>query len=98
MVWIDGSFATMKENPRDVDCVFFVNFKWLGEHEKIIETIQNTYSELVDVYFVSIYPEGHRYRIRTESDRIKWLHFFTTDRRKIVKGLIQINFDEDGNL
>ncbi len=97
LVWLDGSFVPKKENSRDVDCVFFIGFEWMRKYELKIEAIQKKYFGLVDSYFVSIYPENHRFRVRTDSDRIKWLHFFTTNRKKLVKGLVQINFYEDGD-
>jgi len=92
LIWMDGSFVTKKEKPGDLDCVFFVDYGWLGKQERIIETLPKKYVEWIDSYFVSVYPENHRFRIRTDSDRIKWLHFFTTNRQKLPKGLVQINF------
>ena len=71
LIWVDGSFVTKKEKPGDLDCVFFVDYGWLEKQERVIETLQKKYAEWIDSYFVSVYPENHRFRVRTDSDRIK---------------------------
>ncbi len=96
-IWVVGSFVTKKEKPDDLDCVFFVEHNWLEKHERVIELIQRKYTEWIDSIFVRVYPENHRFWVRTDSDRIRWLHFFSAKSQKFAKGFVQINFYEDEN-
>jgi len=86
--WIDGSFATKKEEPNDIDIVFFYNqadLDSLSNDKKVeFENLKN--HDLVkhryncDVYFV----------IDDIHDRGYWRGMFGFDRNENPKGIARI--------
>jgi len=95
-LWIDGSFATLKANPGDIDIVAFLDFGKHEVHEKQLKLIVKKFLPKLDIHYVISYPENHRLAVRTQFDRIEYLHLFLRDREKRRKGLIQINFHAHG--
>lgn len=70
--WIDGSFATSKEYPNDIDFVTFINHEVFEAKEKLIhenfrlEGAKKKYG--VDAYTVRQYYEGHSKYMLNQSD------------------------------
>ncbi len=89
-VWLDGSFVTKKELPRDVDIAVFMDAKSYERNENLLYLVKKT--PLIDAYFISVYPEDHPLFHRTESDLAYWFNLFSKDRKRRRKGFIQINF------
>ena len=95
-VWIDGSFATQKPNPNDIDLI-------VGVREGDIASLSDAQSELlegltyrrnrvilqykVDVYLVNL---------DNESEQDHWITFFSTDKdQRGKKGMFRLNFSAD---
>lgn len=91
-LWIDGSFATRKHNPMDIDLVFFLDYRDYQTHQKTIGDFRDAFATRLDVYFVAVYPSGHPFFVRTQFDRVEYLHLFSRDRSKKRKGFVQIHF------
>jgi len=90
-LWIDGSFATRKLNPMDIDLVFFLDHGDYQAHQKTICDFTDAFAPSLDVYIVSVYPSDHPFFVRTQFDRIEYLHLFSRDRSKKRKGFVQIH-------
>ena len=89
--WIDGSFVTQKTTPNDIDIVTFVPDNFYNLYQEKLIALKETYQGL-DCYYVKNYPENHPNRVISDFDRIQWLFFFRTDRKKQNKGFIELNF------
>ena len=93
--WIDGSFVTNKEDPKDIDFVTFLDFGLYREHEKAISKLSSLRYDTkngTDGYFVETFPDTHKGYNNFQMDRIEWLHTFGTSRTNQNKGIIQLNF------
>ena len=95
-IWLNGSFTTKKEFPNDLDCVIFIDFKIYGILERDLQKfkeLQYKKENYLDIYFVKIYPKGHKNKIFEDFDVIEWFSLFTKTREKNVKkGFLQLNF------
>lgn len=95
ILWIDGSFVTQKENPNDIDIVFFIPSVIYRQFEKDLRLLREQFDEL-DVYFVRMIDETERDYFLYVSDRTEWQFQFTVTkpdritRRKFPKGFLQI--------
>jgi len=87
-VWIDGSFASLKTSPNDMDLVCFIDHKFYVANEIVLKKLRRSYSSL-DIYFVKVYPETHANHFLTNFDSLDWLHFFTRDRQNNKKGILK---------
>ena len=88
-VWIDGSFASLKANPGDMDVVFFIDYKIYNTNESRLIDLKKNYS-LLDIYFIKSYPKEHSNYFLTNFDKLDWLHFFTKDRHNNKKGILKL--------
>ena len=91
-IWIDGSYATLKPKPGDMDIVIFMDFQEYEKNVGFYKQVKKENKGVIDCHFVSVFPEKHPSRSWYESDRIEFLHLFLTDRKKRQKGILQINF------
>ncbi|MEO6038309.1 MAG: hypothetical protein ABIQ93_07850 [Saprospiraceae bacterium] len=91
-VWIDGSFVTKKVNPKDMDCVFFLNYQVFDKNESRLRQIRNDYKLAIDSYFIPIFPENHPHFNHYNLDRVDWLFLFSRDRQRRKKGFLQLEF------
>ena len=91
--WVNGSFATLKDKPQDIDIVSFIPFSMYQKQEKQLEQLKKAFYPSLDVYHICNYPENHRNFVHSHSDRIEWLHLFSRVRgQKFSKGFIKIYF------
>lgn len=99
--WIDGSFVTKNENPRDIDFVTILDYKIVEGYNEVIKNqflnrdVLKKYK--LDAYLVIDYPVNHKYHIRTKSDLLYWDNWFTKSkmdkrRKRFPKGYACINF------
>jgi hypothetical protein len=89
--WIDGSFATLKDKPNDIDVVTFVPSEVYLTEEKQLTQLKKAFYPTLDLYHVCNYDEKHRNFAYTQSDRFEWLHLFSRIRgQKFSKGFIKI--------
>jgi hypothetical protein len=94
--WVDGSFASQKGSPKDIDVVNFVPADVYQQKTIIFRAIKEQLTK-IDAYFVCEYPADHPKRFITDFDRTEWLHLFSTDRKRRKKGFVELNFITKGN-
>lgn len=99
--WINGSFVTKKNNPKDIDFVTFIEESVFLKHQAEINDFlnqNNWYALGIDAYFVIVRTEGTKYFFRYESDKMYWFHQFTkvksvSKRDKTrKKGFVELNY------
>ncbi len=91
--WIDGSFATLKEKPNDIDVVTFIPSDIYFKEEKQLTQLKKAFYPTLDLYHVCNYNENHRNFTHSKSDRLEWMHLFSRIRgQKFNKGFIKIYF------
>ncbi|WP_439559149.1 DUF6932 family protein [Dyadobacter sp.] len=88
-IWIDGSFVTMKPNPRDMDLVVFVKSADYDRLAMLFAEIRQNV-EVLDVYFVRTYPLEHPKYFLTNFDKLDWQSFFGRNRQNVKKGIIKL--------
>ena len=70
--WIDGSFVTAEEHPRDIDFVTFISHEIFEAKEKVIHDnfrlVEGRKVYGVDAYTVRQYPEDHAKYVLYQSD------------------------------
>lgn len=92
-IWIDGSFATEKVDPEDMDIVLPVYHETYDSgtkpQQEILETVsRNLKAKLkCDSYVFFEYPEGHSLHERGKRSREYWLRQFGTSRTGVPKGM-----------
>lgn len=97
-VWIGGSYVTIKPKPNDIDLT--VHFDALKFNDlKVMQFMERghfkNYAYMKSKYkchtmLVPVYPEDHpNYQI-TELQSKYWYKFFTRDRKKIPKGIVEL--------
>ncbi|MBI5915166.1 MAG: hypothetical protein HY842_07290 [Bacteroidetes bacterium] len=98
--WVDGSFATKKHKPGDIDVVNFIDYQVVEQKEQSLRLLSRTPAfEMfqVDANIVKVYPEGHPKAVLTKSDKLYWAHQFgytpkNRSRKRFQKGFIKITF------
>lgn len=97
--YINGSFVTKKENPKDIDIVTFLDFEVYLKREKS-KTLDKFWSfslegEGIDAYLVEDFPENHPEFSVTKLSRTKWENLYNSDRQQIhKKGFLKITFEK----
>lgn len=95
--WIDGSFITQKENPKDIDLVTFLDYR---VYELRGETFMDRFwsfsleNEGIDAYIVKQYPQGHELFSAFMDVRNYYYKLFSTDRIDRSKGIIRLKFSK----
>ena len=97
--YINGSFVTKKENPKDIDIVTFLDFEVYQKREKS-NTLDKFWSfsledEGIDAYLVEDFPENHPEFMVTKLSKIRWVELYSSDKPKIhKKGFLKIIFEK----
>jgi hypothetical protein len=92
--WVDGSYVTRKENPKDIDIVTFLDWEVYELRRKAVEKFWgfNFENQGIDAYIVAVYPEDHFEYSNFIHTRNRWLETFINNRGKERKGFIKIQF------
>ncbi|RDB07498.1 DUF6932 family protein [Runella aurantiaca] len=93
-IWIDGSFATLKTRPNDIDVVCFVNHYTYDSHYKALGSLRIAFPQ-VDAYFVKLYPLGHLNYNFSKFNELDWYHLLTKDRKRRSKGILKMKISKD---
>ncbi|MEM8896197.1 MAG: hypothetical protein AAGC88_16585, partial [Bacteroidota bacterium] len=99
--WIDGSFVTQKQNPRDIDFLTFIDHTIYEEKEISIDNhfrlagARKKYG--VDAYTIRAYPKTHKKNMLFESDMVYWHNLFgqtkkNRSKKKFRKGVVELVF------
>jgi hypothetical protein len=107
LLWVDGSFISLKPNPKDLDLV--LELDWFPSLSFNIAKDQQEWRYLmafskdqksqafvelkIDAYMIINYPEGHNRRKIYALEKAYWENFFSNDDRvKAKKGFLKIQF------
>jgi hypothetical protein len=75
-VWIDGSFATQKLNPRDIDAVFLIDYQTVERKKSILENKwffkDQKFKTGLDLYFSTEYPITHKKYFLSHLNHLYW--------------------------
>ncbi|MBK8564116.1 MAG: hypothetical protein IPN76_12455 [Saprospiraceae bacterium] len=99
LFWVNGSFVTRKELPKDIDIVVFIHHEAFQMHLPILRKLQSQFVGAIDFYFEPSYPVGHKLHPVFEILKNDWLQLYSHTRRhpetmKIhQKGFLEINPD-----
>jgi len=96
--WIDGSYVTTKQDPKDIDVVTHISGP---ELDALDAPAQATLSGLVsgpvsrhlhgcDSYICAVYPPGHPQHAAYEAAKVYWANWFGHDRAGQPKGYVEI--------
>ncbi|MEM1120570.1 MAG: hypothetical protein AAGJ18_08970 [Bacteroidota bacterium] len=93
--WIDGSFISQKENPKDIDLVTFLDY---SIYEKRGEKVLNDFwkfsleDQYIDSYIVKEYPKDHPKYSVFLSEKNLWIDRYSTTRTDEPKGFLKLVF------
>jgi len=96
--WINGSFVTQKENPKDIDMVTFLDYEVYEKRgNKVLDKFW-TFSledEGIDSYLVKDYPKDHFLYKEVLKKKDVWLKLYANNRTTIpTKGFLKIIFEK----
>ena len=93
-MWVDESFVTRKENPRDLDVVVFLDWEVYELRERVLERFWgfNFEDEGLDAYIVKVFPEGHPKFSDFQSYLAYWNYTFINNRGLEKKGFLKLSF------
>ena len=96
-LWIDGSFATGKPNPNDIDVVIFIDYVHLrNKWRQIKELLVKQEGSRLDIFPITedndderelLTPDNHQ---RIVENIQYWEELFSKDRNGEQKGFVQI--------
>lgn len=96
-LWIDGSFATGKENPNDIDVVIFIDYSQLrNKWKQIKELLVKQEGSNLDIFPITEDNEDAKSLLTSENyirmkEHIRyWEDLFNKDRTGKEKGFAQI--------
>ena len=82
--WINGSFVTSIQNPKDIDFVTFIDSDIANTHRVDLEKFISNNSLLnigIDPYIIEVYKKDDPLHVRYESDKAYWTNKFDKTRR-----------------
>ncbi len=96
--WINGSFATKKKEPNDLDLVTFINYDIIDQKEQFLQDFKypNSLTKFgLDAYIVKVYPRTHIKYPLYIGDEMYWMDKFDKNKRnrngvKVPKGFVEI--------
>ncbi len=96
--YINGSFVTKKENPKDIDIVTFLDYEvYQKRGDQVLDKFW-TFSledEGIDAYLVEDYPKNHSFYQKTLEKKIYWENLYIKNRnRNEPKDFLKITFQK----
>ncbi|TAE06921.1 MAG: hypothetical protein EAZ95_18835 [Bacteroidetes bacterium] len=99
--WLNGSFVTQKENPKDIDLVTFIDYSIYEpmEAQQRLEEFwtYNLEDKGLDSYLLGVYPEGHALYLEYQDFCSGWATKYTNTKQNGIilekaKGFVELNF------
>jgi hypothetical protein len=99
--WINGSFVTNKQNPKDIDFVTIISSDIYNQKRDLIDKkFRLTGAKKmfdVDAYTIEVYPESHKNFGISKIDLVYWDNWFSKTKRNkhnktFPKGYIEIEY------
>lgn len=97
LFWVNGSFVTRKELPKDIDAVIFIRHEVFKNQLPLLRKLQSQFEGTIDFYFEPYYPDGHRLQAVLEILKNDWQQLYSHTRRHPGtmqihrKGFLEIN-------
>jgi hypothetical protein len=96
--WVNGSFVTKKNNPKDVDLITFIDHKTVRKLGSKLDDFRPRLSWEkygVDAYLLEVYPDSSEFQKFTRLDIAEWQDLFSKSRpnrkgQKFKKGFLEI--------
>ena len=100
VLWLDGSFLTLKDNPNDMDFVIFLDYRIYEMQEPFLDKYW-TFSleeQGLDAYLVRSYPANHTEYSNFVTNQNNWLVRYThtkpnSEAKIFRKGLVELIFE-----
>jgi len=100
--WINGSFVSQKENPKDIDLVTFLDYSVFEKRgDKILDKFWafSLEEEGIDSYLVKEYPPKHQLFSKFLRQKEIWIRRYGTSRPDVQdkispKGFLKIIFEK----
>ncbi|GAB4011336.1 hypothetical protein GCM10028808_24540 [Spirosoma migulaei] len=96
--WVNGSFVTLKQNPKDIDLVSFIPYQIYERHYRVLDNLwaDKWEREGLDAYFVKVYPDNHpAFTHETKRNSELWITRYSLTKpdetfRQYSKGFLMI--------
>lgn len=99
--FVNGSFTTLKDKPKDIDVVSFIDYRIYNRRIKQMEHLLDEWekNKLLDAFFAPRSYPGHLFFIQSQIALDYWKDLFSASKKTPIldrqpKGLIKINFYE----
>lgn len=99
LFWVNGSFVTQKDMPKDIDVVVFIRHEAFRNYLPLLRGLQSQYRGTIDFYFEPSYPDGHKFQAVFEVLKNDWQQLYSHSRRHPAtmriyrKGFLEIKPD-----
>ncbi len=99
--WIDGSFTSLKQNPKDIDFVVFLDYEIYEREEQFLDQywgfgLEDKGIKGLDAFLEKYYPPEHPSHAVYLSARQYWQEVFSDKIQNEVvfpKGFLEIKFE-----
>lgn len=102
-VWVDGSFVSKKNNPRDIDAVFLLDYKTCEQYKSVLDSSyfikELKFTKGLDLYYSIEYPTNHKRHFLSHLNHLYWQDVYGHTRKddnekQFSKGFIELRFDK----
>jgi hypothetical protein len=102
-IWVDGSYVSEKQNPRDIDALFLLDFKTCENKKSILDNQyfvkEFKFTKGLDLYFSIEYPENHKRHFLSHLNHLYWQDVYGHTRKDInskqyTKGFVALKIDK----
>lgn len=101
--WINGSFVTQKNKPRDIDVASFIDYQLIEKSQQELSAYLYPLSREiynVDAYIVKMYPDNDMKAVYSKSGTLYWFHHFQKTKpnkngEKYYKGFVKIDLSHE---
>lgn len=98
--WIDGSFISQKENPKDIDFVTFLDYQVFEAQEPFLDKFWcfSLEDQGLDAYLVKVFSQSQEeYFTHTEKARGYWIDLYGSKKNVLgieqPKGFLELKFE-----
>jgi uncharacterized protein DUF6932 len=100
-VWVGGSFVTQKQDPQDLDAVFFLDYRVCENKKTVLDNVwfngELKFTKGLDVYYSIEYPASHNRHFLSHLNHLYWEDLYGHTRqdaagRRFPKGFVELKF------
>jgi hypothetical protein len=89
--WVNGSFASLKPLPFDIDVVTFMEYETFFSKRDVLNNLNKSFPK-IDAYYSEVYPIGHKNETLNQINRWQWEDVYGKDRLGRKKGFLKLIF------